>query len=745
MLVKMPGKTKYNLVDDGHDLRIPLHNEEAFQHGINFEAKYIGSLDVTRPSSRVEIVAAMRRIRYEFKVKNIKKKKVHIVVSVDGVKVTLRKKKKKKEWTWDESKMMVMQDPIYRIFYVSHDSQDLKIFSYIARDGQSNVFRCNVFKSKKKSQAMRIVRTVGQAFEVCHKLSLQHTQQNADGQEDCHSEKNGNDSTAARELTGPEKTEVVAEETDIDAEEVNQVTASEELNLNRGVTDLDATAKTPDLNHAENKASEEASLLLSSPRMLLPASGTLPPGAPLSVHHQIQLLQQQLQQQQQQTQVAVAQVHLLKDQLSAEATARLEAQARVHQLLLQNKDLLQHISLLVKQIQELETKMSGPNSMGSQDSLLEITFRSTVPPVICDPTTPKPDVSALNLTTLGTSDGTSNAFSSTNGTLGSPLVDQSMFENSIAQRQSPQTSRPGQPSARRSTASANSNLGSGCVDSPSSGGQQRLKNAINLGKAVGAKVNDLLRRKEPSHLGDIGVTEVNKNVGAVWSCMDQLNQTAANSHISSFDSFPRLDPPPPSGKKRLPRALKTTQDMMISSDPVVSSPDAADSSSFLSSPDKTPLIAKEETRNDEEQQQGEKDEERPTDVPQSLGPAEKKEDSESAGTNGKVDTVIGEEEDDAEDGSPEGGVEEHRHQLQLSVPDLIHKDPPLESRAKTCDIWQKAPGPDSRLASTPCSGKTACRISLGEEVLLGNGAPCSKGTGVSAEDAEPHPDLLSFE
>lgn len=35
----MPAKTKYNLVDDGHDLRIPLHNEEAFQHGIHFEAK----------------------------------------------------------------------------------------------------------------------------------------------------------------------------------------------------------------------------------------------------------------------------------------------------------------------------------------------------------------------------------------------------------------------------------------------------------------------------------------------------------------------------------------------------------------------------------------------------------------------------------------------------------------------------------------------------------------------------------
>lgn len=40
-----------------------------------------------------------------------------------------------------------------------------------------------------QSQAMRVVRTVGQAFEVCHKLSLQHTLQNADGQADGASDK----------------------------------------------------------------------------------------------------------------------------------------------------------------------------------------------------------------------------------------------------------------------------------------------------------------------------------------------------------------------------------------------------------------------------------------------------------------------------------------------------------------------------------------------------------------------------
>ncbi|NXB01663.1 CAPON protein, partial [Cnemophilus loriae] len=413
----MPAKSKYNLVDDRHDLRIPLHNEDAFQHGICFEAKYIGSLDVPRPNSRVEIVTAMRRIRYEFKAKNIKKKKVNLIVSVDGVKVILKKKKKllslqKKEWAWDENKMLVMHDPIYRIFYVSHDSQDLKIFSYIARDGSSNVFRCNVFKSKKKSQAMRIVRTVGQAFEVCHKLSLQHTQQNADGQEDGDSERNGDDlDIPACHLSGVERAAASAEETDIDAVEL-PLPGADILDFSRGVTDLDAVGKevgatpSPGCLHPED-------ILTASPKMLLPSSAQLPDlGTPLSAHHQMQLLQQILQQQQQQTQVAVAQVHLLKDQLAAEAAARLEAQARVHQLLLQNKDLLQHISLLVKQVQELELKLAGNTTTGSQDSLLEITFRSNVLPVLCDPTTPQPE------DTHPPPLGPSSAFPST---MGSPI------------------------------------------------------------------------------------------------------------------------------------------------------------------------------------------------------------------------------------------------------------------------------------------------------------------------------------
>ncbi|XP_010870591.1 carboxyl-terminal PDZ ligand of neuronal nitric oxide synthase protein isoform X2 [Esox lucius] len=730
----MPAKTKYNLVDDGHDLRIPLHNEEAFQHGINFEAKYIGSLDVARPNSRVEIVAAMRRIRYEFKVKNIKKKKVNIIVSVDGVKVALRKKKKKKEWTWDESKMMVMQDPIYRIFYVSHDSQDLKIFSYIARDGQSNVFRCNVFKSKKKSQAMRIVRTVGQAFEVCHKLSLQHTHQNADGQEDADSDKNCNEEStlSALELKGAEKP-AVAVETDIDAEEATlPLPDSTVEEFNRGVTDLDgveASTKT-DHTHLNNlvndqKVPEEDSLLLASPRMLLPLSGTLPPSAPLSVHHQIQLLQQQLQQQQQQTHVAVAQVHLLKDQLSAEATARLEAQARVHQLLLQNKDLLQHISLLVRQIQELELKLSGPSSMGSQDSLLEITFRSTVPPVLCDPTTPRPQDHA-NHSLLG-QDGTVAPLSSSSLPLGSPLVDQSMFENSNASRasgQGLQTSRLTQASTRRSLVTANPAVGTGPAEASftNTGGQQRLKNALNLGKAVGAKVNDLLRRKEPSLIEDIGVTEVNKNVGAVWSNMEMNQRTTTNSHASP-EAFPRLEPPPP-GKKRLPRALKTTQDMMISPDPVVTTPPETPDHSLLSSPENTPLISKEQAP-----PQGKRNKENDVGGDGLTGPL----DSERREEEVKMERNGSNRMEGVEEGVVEESAEGEQTQLQLSVPDLIHKDHPDPHRSKTSEPSLES-GADVRLASTPLKDPYRISLSVSEDGLMEN-----------TEESEQHPDLLSFE
>eukprot|EP00062_Callorhinchus_milii_P010878 gi/632956214/ref/XP_007893848.1/ PREDICTED: carboxyl-terminal PDZ ligand of neuronal nitric oxide synthase protein-like isoform X3 [Callorhinchus milii] len=660
------------------------------------------------------------------------------MVSVDGVKVLLRKKKKitksleskdedrrvtptsfwmtllKKEWTWDESQMLVMQDPIYRIFYVSHDSQDLKIFSYIARDGASNVFRCNVFKSKKKSQAMRIVRTIGQAFEVCHKLSLQHTQQNGDGQEDQASEENTEGTNvSARQLTGAEKE--TSEETDIDAVDT-PLPDGTVTDFSRGVTDLDAVRKEEEL-HKERKvvADDSSTILMATPKMLLPSSSQLPSGTPLSVHHQIQLLQQQLQQQQQQTQVAVAQVHLLKDQLAAEAAARIEAQARVHQLLLQNKDMLKHISLLVKQVQELELKLSGHGSMGSQDSLLEITYRSTIPPVLCDPTTPKPE--DICLPQLG--DGTDLSLP-----MGSPLVDQSMFEN---------TNTAPTPKLQHSKAAASTKgpqaasvTCAGGGESTVTGGKsvsginsQHLKSAINLGKAMGAKVNDLLRRKEQSTVMDVGVTEVNKNAEGVLTMTESDEKgLGRNNGIQGFlDTFPRLEPPPPVAKKRMPRALKTTQDMMISSDPVVHSTDVSDIS-YTATADETSM------------QEDTKPEKKPEEIETPLPGSILKMVPSSANSEAQLENELRSTIENAED------ISEPVH----SVPDLLNKEP--------ADIKLNPAAHEKRMASSPLPDKPCLRISISEDDILENdsedsGVPRQRSSSVDNE--ELHPDLLSFD
>jgi hypothetical protein len=74
----------------------------------------------------------------------------------------------RKHWL-DDGKPLLLSHPIYRIFYVSHDSQDLKIFSYIARDGASNVFKCAVFKSNKKvSTNVFRLPDCRESFPSCH-------------------------------------------------------------------------------------------------------------------------------------------------------------------------------------------------------------------------------------------------------------------------------------------------------------------------------------------------------------------------------------------------------------------------------------------------------------------------------------------------------------------------------------------------------------------------------------------------
>ncbi|XP_050332949.1 capon-like protein isoform X2 [Bactrocera neohumeralis] len=314
--------TPYDLVQDDQDLRVPLHAEQAFFHGITFQAKFVGWEEVSRPNTRAEIVQAMRRIRYECKVQNLKKRKVTIHISVNGVRVVLKKRRrKKKNWTNDAEEIELLNHPIYRIFYVSHDSSDLKIFSYIARDASTDTFKCSVFKSHKKSQAMRIVRTVGQAFEVCHKFNLH---------------KNSLDHN-------DERSDVSSELLDVERISVQQLT-DDELDKKEPLTAVTDIKPPQRPNHLE-LVPHTSSNMRKSPS-LLTADEDKSPTTPSSPSHEINKLKDQLEQQAIQTRQALAQLMLVREQLISETNARIEAQARTQQLLQQNRELLEHLASL---------------------------------------------------------------------------------------------------------------------------------------------------------------------------------------------------------------------------------------------------------------------------------------------------------------------------------------------------------------------------------------------------------------
>ncbi|XP_031553073.1 carboxyl-terminal PDZ ligand of neuronal nitric oxide synthase protein-like isoform X2 [Actinia tenebrosa] len=370
----MPGKLRrhtYDLVEETFDSKVPVHNEAAFEHGIRFKVKYIGTKEISKPSSRAEIVASMRRIRYDYKLQGIKKQIAIIEIGLDGLKVIRQKpkgnifqKKKMREFVEVE----LSNYPIHKIFYVSHDSQDLQIFSYIAKEDEH--FKCSVFKATNKTEAVHVVRTVGQAFEVCHKRnSTQQTELHSKSPASAPEEQDG-EASAFLVDKQKQKGEKGGQEDKV-FEEKNVTDNNKKTQENN--TDLQTTLETDSSSSfvADNKIN------------ILETSND---SIGLSLEKLRHIYHLKVAHYKQEAEAATMNVHLLSDKLTAETTARVEAQKQLEAVLKQNKELISTVQQLVAQVHNLHSQrhnFSTPHS-------LRLSSNSTSSSVSSTPTaTPK--------------------------------------------------------------------------------------------------------------------------------------------------------------------------------------------------------------------------------------------------------------------------------------------------------------------------------------------------------------------